>query len=228
MDIPVIFEDREILVIDKPSGLPVLPDGWDNSAPYLKNILETKFNRLWTVHRLDKTTSGVLLFARNPVSHRSLNMQFEQHHVIKKYHAILVGAPNWTEYQVTHPLRQNSGHSHRTVIDWKNGKISSTLFKVVITSNEYTLVEANPYTGRTHQIRAHAESLKHPILADSMYGAPPTEIISRPALHAISLQFKHPLSGKDCLFSASYPQDFQQALLRIDINIQNLDPKDIH
>jgi RluA family pseudouridine synthase len=215
MDISIIFEDLDILVVDKPTGIPVLPDGWVKAAPFLKRILEEKYNQLWTVHRLDKITSGVLLFARNATTHRLLNIQFEHHQVTKKYHSILVGVPPWSVINASQPLRPNAGHSHHTVVDWNNGKQASTHFLVLQKTNAYSLVEASPETGRTHQIRAHAAALSYPILADVLYGAPPTDIIQRPALHALSLQFIHPLNGQICQYNAPYPSDFQQAMLKI-------------
>jgi RluA family pseudouridine synthase len=218
MEISIIFEDADILVVDKPPGIPVLPDGWDKEAPFLKRILEGEYNRLWTVHRLDKITSGVLLFARNANAHRLLNIQFEKHQVIKIYHAILVGVPSWSMIKTSQPLRPNVGHSHHTVVDWKNGKPASTHFRVLQTTNEYTLVEASPETGRTHQIRAHAAALSHPILADGFYGAPPTDVIPRAALHAFSLQFIHPLNGQPSQYTAPYPSDFLQAVLKIKLS----------
>jgi RluA family pseudouridine synthase len=226
MLIDILFEDSDLLVVNKPSGLPVLPDGWNKDAPYLIKLLQTEFGRLWVVHRLDKVTSGVFLLARSAVAHRAINIQFEHHQVAKKYHAILVGVPAWIQKHATQPLKQNSGHSHRTVVDWTNGKQASTQFQVTQFSQEYIFVEAFPKTGRTHQIRAHASALGHPILADNLYGAPLTDIISRPALHACNLQFTHPINGLRLDLTAPYPDDFQAALLKIKFKIlsPNTDP----
>jgi len=215
MEINILFEDSDILVVDKPSGIAVLPEGWNPSVPYLKNLLETSFDRLWIVHRLDKITSGVFVLARNAAAHRSLNIQFEHHQIAKKYHTILVGVPDWSEKRASQPLKQNSGHSHRTVVDWTNGKQAFTNFRVLQTSRGYTFAEASPETGRTHQIRVHSSALGYPILADGLYGSPPTEIISRPALHARSLRFNHPINGQNMEIIAPYPADFKQALLEI-------------
>jgi len=215
MEINILFEDSDILVVDKPAGISVLPDGWDKSSPFLTKLLEASFHRLWVVHRLDKITSGILLFARNATSHRSLSIQFEQHLVTKIYHAIFNGVPDWSIKRSSQPLRQNSGHSHHTVVDWTNGKKALTNFHVLQTIKGYSLVEASPETGRTHQIRAHAAALGYPILADRLYGALPTEIISRPALHAMNLRILHPTSGLVIDFSAPYPADFLNALIKL-------------
>lgn len=85
----IIFQDKTLIVLNKPAGIPVLPDGWDKDAPYLVKMLEDEFGRIWVVHRLDKITSGIMVFARDAESHRALNLQFENHEVEKVYHAIV-------------------------------------------------------------------------------------------------------------------------------------------
>ena len=209
----IIHEDESILVIDKPAGLPVLPDGWETDAPYLVKILEADHGKLWVIHRLDKTTSGVMVFARDAETHRTLNLQFENHEVEKIYHAFVEGHPKWGEKTARHPLRVNVGHKHRTAVDDKNGKPSETLFNVMKRYQASALVEAKPKTGRTHQIRVHAYALGHPLLGDKLYGAEETSIITRPALHAHSLTLY--LNGEQRTFKASYPDDFRMALERL-------------
>lgn len=208
----ILHADDLLLVINKPAGLPVLPDGWEPQAPYLVKMLESVYGRIWVVHRLDKITSGVMIFARTAEAHRALNLQFERHQAQKLYHAIVTGAPGWNEHTARHPLRANVGHSHRTVVDVKRGKRAETHFNVIKREQAWALVEASPQTGRTHQIRVHLSALGHPILGDVLYGAPPTDVIARPALHAISLTFIHPSDGEPVTFTAPYPPDFAQAL----------------
>jgi RluA family pseudouridine synthase len=210
-----LFQDDFILVIDKPAGLPVLPDGWEKEAPYLVKMLEEEFGKIFIVHRLDKVTSGVMVYARDAETHRALNIQFENHEVEKVYHAIIEGNPNWEEKAVRRPLRVNVGHKHRTMVDDRNGKPSETRFRILKRYQAAALVEAKPVTGRTHQVRVHAYALGHPLLGDalySMYGAQKTEVIARPALHARSLTFTHPVTKETLTFRAEYPQDFATAL----------------
>ena len=211
----IIYQDNDIIVIDKPARLSVLPDGWEPEAPYVVKLLEPEFGRIWVVHRIDKVTSGVMVFARNAEAHRALNMQFEKHEEIKKYRAIVNGNPKWNEHTAKHPLRINVGHKHRTMVDEKQGKPSETQFTVIKRYQDYGLLVATPRTGRTHQIRVHAYALGYPLLADTLYGAPPTDLIARPALHAISLTLKHPVTGEQISFEAPYPEDFAQALQRM-------------
>jgi tRNA pseudouridine32 synthase / 23S rRNA pseudouridine746 synthase len=98
----IIHQDEHILVIDKPAGLPVLPDGWEKDAPYLVKMLEEEFGKTWIVHRLDKVTSGVMVFARTAEAHRALNIQFEDREADKVYHAIVEGEPKWKEKTAKH------------------------------------------------------------------------------------------------------------------------------
>jgi RluA family pseudouridine synthase len=215
MDTPetaVLFEDKNILVIDKPAGLPVLPDGWEKDAPYLVKMLEENFGKVWIVHRLDKVTSGVMVFARDAESHRALNIQFEKHEVEKVYHAILEGKPKWDEKTARHPLRINVGHKHRTAVDDRHGKPSETRFRILRRYQTSTLVEAIPMTGRTHQVRVHAYALGHPLVGDMLYGASESTMLARPALHALSLTFSHPITHDRLSFKVEYPQDFATAL----------------
>ena len=211
MDFEIIHSDETILIVNKPAGLSVLPEGWDKDAPYLVKLLEEQYGKIRVVHRIDKLTSGVLVFARTAEAHRSLNIQFEKHQVEKKYHAITVGAPKWDGKIAKFPLRVNVGHKHRTMVDDKNGVRAETRFKILKRHPASALVEAAPMTGRTHQIRVHAYALGHPLLGDVLYSAPETDLIARPALHAYSLTFTHPQTSERLTFSAPYPPDFSNA-----------------
>jgi RluA family pseudouridine synthase len=212
----IIHIDTCLLIVNKPAGMPVLPDGWDPNAPYLVKLLEEQYSQLWVVHRLDKVTSGTIVFARTAKAHRALNLQFERREAQKVYHAILNGEPKWAEHIARHPLRVNVGHSHRTMVDDRRGKPCETRFKVLKRYKDYSLVESTPATGRTHQIRVHAYALGYPLLGDLLYSASPTDLIARPALHALSLTLAHPESGERMTFAAAYADDFNQALCRLD------------
>lgn len=208
----ILYVDEPLLVVDKPAGLPVLPDGWEKDSSYLVKHLEEEFGKVFIVHRLDKITTGVMVFARTAEVHRALNMQFEQHEAQKTYHALVEGNPKWEEKIAKHPLRANVGHKHRTMVDNKNGKPSETRFRVIKRYEESALLEAKPVTGRTHQIRVHAYALGHPLLGDKLYGAQETRDIPRPMLHAQTLSFIHPLTNERVKFTAPHPEDFEEAL----------------
>jgi len=217
----ILFIDENVLVVNKPAGLAVLPDGWDPATPFLTHILEQEHGRVWTVHRIDKVTSGVLVFARNPETHRDLSLQFERHEVVKLYHAVAIGVPAWEDRVAAHPLRSGVGHRHRTIVDTEYGKSAKTHFHVMRRGANHALLQAEPTTGRTHQIRAHAYALGFPLLGDPLYGAGPSPLIDRPALHACSLRFRYaagksiePLAaGAELVtFEAPYPADFLAVL----------------
>ena len=212
----IIYKDEQILVIDKPAGIPVLPDGWEQDAPYLVKMLEEEFGKLWVVHRLDKGTSGVMVFARDAESHRALKTQFETHEAQKTYHAIVEGNPKWDEKVTKFPLRANVGKKHRTAVDDKNGKPSETHFRVIKRYQDAALIEAKPMTGRTHQIRVHAYALGHPLVGDVLYSAQETPVITRPALHAQTLSLIHPMTNERMKFTAPHPADFDEALKNIE------------
>ncbi len=215
----ILWQDAEVLAINKPAGLPSLPDGYNPNAPHLRGILTPTCGPLWIVHRLDRDTSGIILLARSADAHRSLNTQFEQHAIQKTYHAICLGNPNWQEKTARMPLRVNVGHRHRTTVDFKNGKPAVTRFEVMKRYPACTLLAAHPETGRTHQIRAHLYALGLPLAADELYGggesleiAPGEAVMTRMALHAHHLTFTHPSSGQSMTLKASYPVDFASAL----------------
>lgn len=214
----VLWADETLLVINKPAGLPSLPDGYHPEAPFVRGLLEPAFGRLWIVHRLDRQTSGVLALARNADAHRHLNDQFANHRALKIYHALVNGTPAWETQTVDQALRANVGHQHRTIIDPQQGKAAFTDFKCLARFNPYALLEARPATGRTHQIRAHLAFLGLPLVADARYGGGERlavegeMLIARPALHAVSLILKHPVTGQKIVFQAPYPEDFRHTL----------------
>jgi tRNA pseudouridine32 synthase / 23S rRNA pseudouridine746 synthase len=229
----VLYQDEALLVVNKPTGLSTLPDGYNPSLPHIKSVLEQQVGPLLIVHRLDKETSGVLLLARSAEAHRSLNTQFEKHLVSKVYHALVVGTPDWQEKTVCLPLRPNGDRQHRTVIDPQAGKPAVTHLQVLERFGHYCLVEAIPETGRTHQIRAHLSALGLSIAGDKLYGKrinpragekvrrfqqDHDPLISLPGsmgLHARSLEINHPLTGERLKFTAPYPVELVTLLQQL-------------
>jgi len=213
----ILYADSDLLVVNKPAGLPVLPDGYNPEAPFLKGLLQAEHGPLWVVHRLDKDTSGVLVLARNAPTHRSLNIQFEKRQVFKVYHALALGTPSWESQSVTLPLRADADRRHRTAVDTHSGKPAATDLRILERFGAAILIEAQPHTGRTHHIRVHLAAVGLPILADTLYGdrsaeSNPAPLIDRLALHAWRLSFTHPTTGLAAVFEAVYPIDFAAAV----------------
>ena len=210
--IPVLYVDDHLLVVAKPAGLPTLVDGYHPEAPFLLGVLKETYPELWVVHRLDRQTSGVIAFARTSVAHHSLNTQFERRRTLKTYHALVQGLPAWDSQHIHLPLRADGDRRHRTVVDPQNGKPAETDLLVLERFDRCALLQAIPHTGRTHQIRAHLAALGHPIVSDPLYRGSLLPELPRLGLHAQSLKLFHPESGAQMEFTASYPEDFSQAL----------------
>lgn len=216
----VLFEDRRLLVLNKPSGLLMHPLGESwlsapeaaraepelNLAALLQEhrpaILKAGTPRCGIVHRLDKPTSGVLAVAKDPETYEALTGAFKDRLMDKTYRAIVKGVPNPTA-RVKAPVGRNPGH--RRVVVTPLGKTAETAFTVVAKARKAALVEATPLTGRTHQIRAHLAFLGHPVAGDLEF---PGLKAPRLMLHAHRLAFTHPLTGKEAEFTADPPADF--------------------
>jgi RluA family pseudouridine synthase len=220
----ILLETEAVVGINKPAGLLSIPDGYNRELPHVAGLLAADFGKLWIVHRLDRDTSGVMILAKSPSAHRLINLQFEKREIRKIYHAIVVGEPAWEHLLVDQPLRVGGDRRHRTTIAPKTGKPAATEFKILQRYPKYTLVEACPHTGYTHQIRAHLLFAGYPIVADPLYfltrpennaTESPAAIMSRLALHASELRFVDPISATLITLQAPYPEDFSTALLTI-------------
>lgn len=231
--IPILYEDDSLLAVNKPAGIVTIRDGYNPNKANLHEILVNRFGRLWVVHRLDVGTSGVVLFARTASSHRHLSLQFEHHAIRKIYKLLTLGRINWQEKEITFPLRIDGDRRHRTIIDPQIGKPAKTVFSVCEKYNgDISLLSALPFTGYTHQIRAHCSALNLWLVHDPLYlpqPYPPTPGVngprlpdllklvegipmSRVALHAQTIKFSHPVTDEPIELNAPIPQDFSTSV----------------
>jgi 23S rRNA pseudouridine1911/1915/1917 synthase len=228
----ILFEDTELLVVDKPSGMIVYPDG-KHDYPSLSNWLETyketsgrEFKEFYFVHRIDRETSGILVIAKNEKVHEFLKEQFQEREIKKTYRAFVYGNFKDDRGIIDKPIGSARGGRGPRSAHLPHGTMreATTLYKVIArghdashssnsgSSSDSTYVEAYPKTGRTHQIRVHFSSVQHPIICDQLYAPQRAPLLGfkRLALHAYSLTFKHP-NGREMTLEAPLPEDFLEA-----------------
>lgn len=223
MKIKILYEDSNILVIDKPSGILVHPDGREDPSTSLrarKTILDLfikKYPKLQIVHRLDKETSGVLILVKNEKAHEFLKKQFQNRTVKKIYYAIVNGSVKDDHGFIKKPI----GRSPADFRKWLAGRgargelrEAETFYKVlkrfeIPVLGKFTYLEIRPRTGRTHQIRVHMKYLNHPVACDSLYNPknPCPKGLKRVALHAKSIEFKN-LKGETVKIESPIPKEF--------------------
>jgi 23S rRNA pseudouridine1911/1915/1917 synthase len=168
----ILYEDEHLAAVNKSSGIAVNGDRWDEDRERLDKFLEAHYgSKVFIVHRIDRDTSGLVVFAKTEAAHRLLSGAFESRAVQKTYIAVVHGRPVWAETTCDLPLVPDGDKLHRTIVDKYRGKKSLTGFRLLGSAGNYSVVEALPATGRTHQIRVHLTSLGHPIVCDALYGA---------------------------------------------------------
>ncbi len=227
----IIHEDDAIIVLNKAAGVLSLPDRYHPERFNLLAQLNKAYGKVFVVHRLDKETSGVMVFARNEEAHKHLSQQFENRAVFKHYFAIVDGELPEGEGKIDKPLAPHQHHPERMVASLR-GKPSLTTYKVTHKFRAFTAVEAEIHTGRTHQIRVHFKSIGHPLAVDAIYGKrselflsefkrknfrlgknqEERPLIRRSTLHAHRIAFTHPASGRPVEFEAPLPKDLRATL----------------
>jgi RluA family pseudouridine synthase len=213
-NLPVLYQDEDLLVINKPSGLLSIQDGYNPDYPHLKTILEPIHGKIWLVHRLDKDTSGLVILARNSIAHRELNKIFRERQIEKIYHGLVTPVPHWRELDIQLPLLPNADREHRTRVNPKKGKRAHSICRILKWFELGVLMEIQILTGITHQIRAHLRAHNLALLGDNLYAAglnPQPFQASRTMLHAREIAFMHPSHNTWLHFSAPYPDDFRAA-----------------
>lgn len=201
----VIHADHQVVVVDKPAGLLSVPGKGEHLADCLIARVRAVFPEVLLVHRLDRDTSGVIVFALTPHAQRHLGLQFENRQVKKVYVARLWGLLEPKEGRVDLPIGVDWPNRPRQHVDPVKGRPAQTDWRVVRHEDGTTRVRLMPLTGRSHQLRVHMKELGHPILGDPLYAEGPARDFPRLMLHAESLRFRHPDGGKGMSFSAPCP-----------------------
>ena len=221
----VVFENQDLLVINKPAGMVVHPSAGHSSgtlahavlahAPDLQGIGGVK--RPGIVHRLDKDTSGLLVVAKNDHAHRFLQAQFKQRKVEKTYLALVDSHPPTPTGRVEAAISRDPSHRQRmAIVPEHKGRMAVSIYKTVERFPSHTLVEVNILTGRTHQIRLHMAFLECPVVGDRVYGRKKLSLpVSRQLLHAHRLKIDLPDGTKGAEFTAPLPEDFQTHLAQL-------------
>ena len=219
----VLFEDKDIIVINKPPGLVVHP-GAGHRQHTLVNALLSHCptlsgiggkERPGIVHRLDKETSGCLVVAKNDGAHRELSRQFAERSVEKIYLALVAGKLRKDAGVIEGKIGRHPVHRQRMSVAAARGRPAKTDYRVICSGDQASLVECRLYSGRTHQIRVHLHHLGHPVLGDKVYAAHLAKNFPRHMLHAWKLGFRDPRSGDSKSFEAPLPDDFTTAMKMI-------------
>ena len=209
INLPVVYQDEDIIVINKPSGLLSVPGKGPDLIDSVATRVQSHFTSAGIVHRLDRDTSGIIVMALNPDAQRHINLQFQKSRITKTYIAILAGRVKQDADTIDLPIRKDMTISlpPMHLVDYEHGKPSITKYNVLERRIDSTRLELHPITGRSHQLRLHLKSIGHPILGDDIYA--PDEIkeaASRLCLHAQTIQFRHPEDGRHLHFHL--PPDF--------------------
>lgn len=229
----IIKETSDWIALNKPSGLLSIPDR-EGKEISLKKLLQEKYGAIFTVHRLDKETSGLILFAKNEAAHKHLSAQFEERHTEKIYCGLLTGTPASKSGTIDIPIAEHPVKKGTMVVHRK-GKASHTEYEVLEDFKIFSWVRFRIHTGRTHQVRVHAKHIGHPLVCDEIYGDGKTlmlssikhkfklsknepeerPLLSRLALHALSLKFSD-VNGDTIMLEAPLPKDLKAVLYQLE------------
>ena len=232
----ILLENDEMIALNKPAGLLSVPDR-TQSVPSLKDLLIEKYGEIFTVHRLDRETSGVIVYAKTAEAHQYLSLIFQERQVEKIYYGIVWGNPAAPSGVIDLPMFEHPGKNGTMVVNRK-GKPASTGYEVVENFGRYSLIQFNLFTGRTHQIRVHMKETGHPILCDPLYGdgkpffvsslkknykhsefEEEKPILNRLALHAAMLSFTD-MHGNQFTLEAEMPKDLRALINQLNKSLK--------
>jgi 23S rRNA pseudouridine1911/1915/1917 synthase len=217
IDVPIVWEDDHLLVVDKPAGIVVHPAGGHPTGTLVHGLLELgaeggEEDRPGIVHRLDRDTSGLLVVARSPEAHERLQELVRRRQLDRRYLALVRGRPRSRTGRIDAPLGRDRRDRTRHSIDTATPRDAVTWFELLEPLPEHALLEVRLDTGRTHQIRVHLEAIELPVAGDPIYGVRGDLGLRRQFLHAHRLRFAHPLTGEEVDASSQLPPDLAAAL----------------
>lgn len=223
MDLDILYEDQDVILINKPKGMVVHPAAGHCSHTLVNGLMYHCKGQLsgingvmrpGIVHRIDMDTTGVIIACKNDMAHSSIAAQLKEHSITRRYQAIVHGVISEDEGTVDAPIGRHPVERKKMSINYQNGKDAVTHYRVLNRFRQYTHVECRLETGRTHQIRVHMASIRHPLLGDAVYGPAkcPISGLSGQTLHAGILGFIHPRTGEYMEFSAPLPEYFDKLL----------------
>lgn len=210
----IVYEDEDLLVLNKPAGIAMHPKADDAAAPSLAAMLTGYLGEGSVPHfvsRLDKGTSGLLIAAKSGYVHDRLRRALHSSELRREYRAVAVGQVTPPCGVIDAPIGRADGSIVRRCVR-EDGLVSRTEYEVLQTTERFTLLRLRPETGRTHQLRVHMAYLGHPLAGDWLYGTEDKNLIARPALHSYELWFTQPITGQELHFTAPIPQDMQRLL----------------
>ena len=210
----IVYEDEDLLVLNKPAGVAMHPKADDAAAPSLAAMLTGYLGEGSVPHfvsRLDKGTSGLLIAAKSGYIHDRLRRALHSSELRREYRAVAVGQVTPPCGVIDAPIGRADGSIIRRCVR-EDGLVSRTEYEVLQTTERFTLLRLRPETGRTHQLRVHMAYLGHPLAGDWLYGTEDKNLIARPALHSYELWFTQPVTGQEMHFTAPIPQDMQRLL----------------
>lgn len=223
LNLDIVYEDSDVIVVNKPSGMIVHPspgiykDTLVNGLLYACKDLSgiNGVNRPGIVHRIDKDTSGLLMVAKNDMAHQSLSLQLQNKTVDRYYYALVHGVIEHNYGKIDAPIGRDSRDRQAMTVTDINSKEAVTNFRVVERYKNYTLVECQLETGRTHQIRVHFQYIGHPVVGDPKYGRRRDDTSFGQYLHAKVLGFEHPRTHEHLLFDSELPEEFKKKIEEI-------------
>ena len=225
MDLDILYEDEDVILINKPKGMVVHPAAGHYSRTLVNGLMSQCRGQLsgingsarpGIVHRIDMDTTGVLIVCKNDTAHRSVAEQLKEHTIVRRYEAIIHGVIGEDEGTVDAPIGRHPIDRKKMCVNERNGRRAVTHYRVLRRFEKFTYIECRLETGRTHQIRVHMAQIRHPLLGDRVYGPDRCPfVLEGQTLHAKTLGFIHPRTGEYMEFQAPLPEYFQELLRKL-------------